>query len=784
MFSLFVVLIPGINWYGGCYGYIIKLNNWQPESGDSINIYTGNNPDGHNLKLYGTFNVSYEPVYGYYVNLNINYFNVTGIMYFYWEKIYLDKITITDYPINISLNLTSNTNNIINVNSIVSGSITINNYNNSIPTINFLDLYFVDDLSGNNKFYLTKLQLLSSINEILNFSFIYPFNNLGIKYLMVCGHNNNFVINYVINTPITVNAANSTPLLNKPVNYNLPVPKNKKYSLSNLKLPAPVVIIGVYTTYDTPPNKTTPSNFLQTNGLYTYNNVPTLLGPRYSNFNGFLLLQSDSLSNGVAQTNVTLDSFTSFIIAQLANKQINLITVPSIFLDAYTNNEFVSTTHTFEYYNNTIFNNEEINNQSSLCTNVVQNSQLITDTSVIQANFLQSYNNEVRNFTGQNTVNSQVSQATSTTNKPPRFAWIENLAYYISQYFQLSINNVEIEKLTSDWINIWNEVNLSPGHKKGNNKMIGNVPALTSFSPSVMPTYTLRLPIPFYFNRYKNAGLSIPMISLLHSDVKLTLQMEKLERLIISDPLTKFISSGKPKLNLELKYIYLDTEERKRFATSKHEYLIEQENYRNYSHYGTSFTTKINFMQPVKDMYWYCQPKTNTTNTNNKQYWNYTDSKYYINLPNYDRYDEVNPITTLSKQRYKTLYSKRPDVNYIPMYINNQLSKSDVPFPTKSPINNSKLVLNGQWRFNDDSNLTQLQYFHKYNNIPLSGINVYPFCLYPNEYQPSGSCNFSALSDAYFELETDDGEYNVSIIARNYNLLRIMSGQAGLGFEL
>ena len=66
----------------------------------------------------------------------------------------------------------------------------------------------------------------------------------------------------------------------------------------------------------------------------------------------------------------------SFIIAQLANKQINLITVPSIFLDTYTTNDFVSTTHTFEYYNNTIFNNEEINIQSSLCTNVVQNSTM------------------------------------------------------------------------------------------------------------------------------------------------------------------------------------------------------------------------------------------------------------------------------------------------------------------------------------------------------------------------------------------------------------------------
>jgi hypothetical protein len=414
----------------------------------------------------------------------------------------------------------------------------------------------------------------------------------------------------------------------------------------------------------------------------------------------------------------------------------------------------------------------------------VQNNQLITDISLIKQNFLQSYNNQVRNYNGQNTINSKVSKITTNTNNPPRFAWIENLGYYIAQYFQLSINNVEIEKLTNDFINIWNEVNLPISKKSGNNKMIGNVSILTSYDSNNLPKYKLRIPLPFYFNRFMNAGLSIPLIALLHSDVKLTMQMEKLDNLIISDPLTKYTSSGRPKLSLELKYIYLEAEERRRFANSKHEYLIEQENYRNYSHYGTNFNTKLNFKQPVKDLYWFCQPKANTSNANNKQYWNYSNSKYYNLLPNYDRYDEDNPITELSRSKYKYLYQKYSSVPYIPMSINNQLTKNDVPYPDKSPINHSTLRLNGQWRFNDDAILTQQQYFMKYRNMPVNGLNVYPFCLYPNEYQPSGACNFSALEDAYFELDTDDGAYNVAIIARNYNLLRIMSGQAGLAFEL
>jgi len=759
--------------------YTIKLSdNPSPD----LNVYYADNNQTNNLNKINNVSINSDQTVTFSFNFRIN-----NQVYFYIGNDNYNIVIDTPVIINYVMYTINNVGDTLY-------TVTLGGLNN---TMNITSLYLFDTPSGNLLLTITNFYTDDNNNFIGTFSyqFTQPQN-----YVTICTTNDlstgvsysidvsdSIGVSYSIDVSDSIGVSYIAPEGNNNLSdnlfrYNSSYKSSSSPNLFSSNSSTPVVI-GTYTYFDTPPNRTTPSNFLETYGLYSYNTVPSSFNPN-GNFNGYLILQSDAISNGVPQTSTTLDSFTTFLISQLANKQINLITVPTMFLDQYTSNNFVTNTHTFEYYNSETYNGEQINKQSSLCTNVVQNNQLITNISTIQLNFLQSYNNEVRNYTGQNTLNTNTATLTAKTSNPPRFSWIENLGYYIAQYFQLSINNVEIEKLTSDWINIWNEVNLPPGKVSGNNKMIGNVPALTAFNSNTLPTYKLRLPIPFYFNRYNNAGLSIPLISLLHSDVKLTIQLEKLENLIISDPLTKFITSGRPKLNLELKYIYLDSEERRRFATSKHEYLIEQENYRNYSHYGTYFNTKLNLKQPVKDLYWFCQPKANTTNANNKQYWNYTNSKYYKLLSNYDRYDEVNPITTLSKQVYANLYTKYPDINYIPMYINNQLSKSDVPYPTKSPINKSTLVLNGQWRFKDDGILTQLQYFHKYNNIPLSGINVYPFCLYPNEYQPSGACNFSALADAYFTMNTDDGAYNVGIIARNYNLLRIMSGQAGLAFEL
>jgi len=550
--------------------------------------------------------------------------------------------------------------------------------------------------------------------------------------------------------------------------------------LPSLKPIQTKTIIGVYTTFDLPPNRINPSYFLEQYGLYKYKNMGDV-DKQYSNYSGYLILQPDPLSNSISQNLKTINTFISNIISQLGNKEINLINVPALFNGDYIidNNNFVAEVHTFEYYNNVIFNNKLINVQNSLCLNVVQNNQLITDISTIQNNFLQALNNEIRNYVGQNTVNSQLEQLNTLTSTNPRFSWIEDLGHYIAQYSELIINNTPIEKITSDWMNIWNQVNLPVGHKSGYAKMIGNVDTLTKFDSRVLPKYQLKIPLPFYFNRYNNAGLSIPLISLMHSDLKLTLQLEKLQNLIISDPLTKFSTSGRPKLRLYLKYIYLENEERKIFAQSKHEYLIEQENYRNYSYTGTQFKTKINLKQPVKDIFWFAQPKQNATN---KQYFNYTNSKYYKLLSNYDRYDEDNPVTELSRKFYQTLYEKYTNLQYIPMYINNQIK--ELPETTKSPINNSMLIVNGQKRFNEDSGITTLVNFHRYNNIPVNGLHAYSFARYPNEYQPSGSCNFSQLNDALFVLDTDDGAYNIQIIARNYNLLRIMGGQAGLGFEI
>ena len=117
------------------------------------------------------------------------------------------------------------------------------------------------------------------------------------------------------------------------------------------------------------------------------------------------------------------------------------------------------------------------------------------------------------------------------------------------------------------------------------------------------------------------------------------------------------------------------------------------------------------------------------------------------------------------------------------------------------------LQFNGQdrldRRFGDYYNKVQPYQHHTgstasvYNNAGTAistaqpGVYCYSFALKPEEQQPSGTCNFSRIDTATIVMSIDGAvpinattdEYDVRVYAINYNILRIMSGMAGLAYS-
>ena len=109
----------------------------------------------------------------------------------------------------------------------------------------------------------------------------------------------------------------------------------------------------------------------------------------------------------------------------------------------------------------------------------------------------------------------------------------------------------------------------------------------------------------------------------------------------------------------------------------------------------------------------------------------------------------------------------------------------------ENPVVTAKLQLNGQDRFSEreGSYFDTVQPFQHHTRAPDSGINVYSFGLRPEEHQPSGSCNFSRIDNAVLQLVLSAGAVSgtatakVRVYAVNYNVLRVMSGMAGVAYS-
>jgi hypothetical protein len=265
-------------------GYIVKLTDEITD--EFLHVYIANNSNGQNLEYYKMVHVLKDDYIGSYFKLNNKkHFNLNGRIHFYINKrMYIGYIDIIYYPIECSLILDTS----ININEIINCKIEINNSTNieydvtnieynvsnieyDVSNIEF-DVYFVNDLYGNSPYYLTRG---INNNGIIDISFIYSnYERDKIQYIMICSKNSNNIINKIINVPITIQ---SPILMEGQDNYNMYVDEiikseitTKKESKINYTTTEIKDIIGVYTTFDTPPNKTTPSNFLETFGLYTY----------------------------------------------------------------------------------------------------------------------------------------------------------------------------------------------------------------------------------------------------------------------------------------------------------------------------------------------------------------------------------------------------------------------------------------------------------------------------------------------------------------------------------
>ena len=197
-----------------------------------------------------------------------------------------------------------------------------------------------------------------------------------------------------------------------------------------------------------------------------------------------------------------------------------------------------------------------------------------------------------------------------------RWGFVRRLGLALLRHYKIEIGGSKIDEQYGDWINIWWELSHKVGQERGFSKMVGDVPELTNIDTRTKPEYKLYVPLGFWFNR--NNGLALPLIALQYHDVRITIDFRPAGECININyyDMDNLGNVSLQDAQLVIDYVYLDSEERKRFAQASHEYLIEQLQFTGAETLAsTNNKYRLNFNHPCKFLVWAPHLEKYTTGT-------------------------------------------------------------------------------------------------------------------------------------------------------------------------
>jgi hypothetical protein len=361
--------------------------------------------------------------------------------------------------------------------------------------------------------------------------------------------------------------------------------------------------------------------------------------------------------------------------------------------------------------------------------------------------------------------------------------YVNTAGYALIEEISLEIGEQEIDKQTGEWMQIWSSLTVSGGQRDALNSMIGRVDGLNSPPAVIAPTTCsvgtykygaakLYIPLQFWFNR--NPGLYLPLLAMQYHPIRINLKLRDLPGMLVNTNLTATCASVQPlptklvEIRLWGDYVYLDTEERRRFVANTHEYLIEQVQYTPKVSLPENVNThnvRMEFNHPLREIFWILQRNVMLTT---HEWFNFGST-----------------------------------------------SASEAG-QSRDMLQDATLQVDGYDRFDTrDSGyfrLVQPYQFHTTTDMK-QFVYLYSFALRPEDVQPSGSLNASRIDNMnlLINLRPDTnqpttlsstsatglivtvpnpnyvpnrGKAHIVIYAKNHNVLRVVNGFAGLLFKI
>ena len=354
--------------------------------------------------------------------------------------------------------------------------------------------------------------------------------------------------------------------------------------------------------------------------------------------------------------------------------------------------------------------------------------------------------------------------------------WVNGVGFAIIENIKLLLNNDIVDKHTGLWFDIWNELT-DPNRTEW--PLVGKYDYNDRLNSIDKTSTRYYIPLKFYFNR--NPGLALPIFLLNEGDVRIEFTFKSVADLLNfkkkSDNSTAIdenvsISSFK----FFTTYIFLEPSEELRISANlPSEYLIETLDI--HDNVSANDLTGMQLENPVKEIIWVFRhnlrlaspniagnsiPKMNTLSDTHTGSPKSVTNANGINLNPNDIFNYAAQVEDFSGLGYGTYDTFRQ----LTLKIANQerFSATDATFfRTMQPYKHHSNLPGGSKKENERK---------KY-------IYVYSFALSPEDYQPSGSYNFSSTDDRVtFEFTGHNlSDYNLTIFTVRYEYVSITRGR-------
>jgi hypothetical protein len=328
-------------------------------------------------------------------------------------------------------------------------------------------------------------------------------------------------------------------------------------------------------------------------------------------------------------------------------------------------------------------------------------------------------------------------------------SYVNSIGNALIETITIEVGEQEIDKQTGEFMELWSQLSVPPGQKDAYDNMIGRTNIYVA--PQNFGPQRVVIPLQFWFCR--NPGSYLPLLALQYHPIRINIKLRPLQDMAYFGSASEAcVPSALNPASIQSiimwgDYIYLDTEERRKFVSTQMEYLIEQVQYTPRVAIPAStaqVSVKMDFNHPIKELIWTVQRDEMTAQ---HEYFNYS------NLA----------ITDIS------------------------------PLPRTDNMLEAKLQFDGQDRFETRTApfFRLIQPYQRHTNTPvLSFIYVYSFALRPEDVQPSGTVNASRLDTMNLLITLNPtttppiGNCHSIIYATNYNVFRVIDGFGGLLFKV